>query len=128
MVGIDAKRNAKGTFSVMINGGRVDMNLDLVDWVKQVEALGAGEICLNSMDADGARTGYDIEMLNAVCESVSIPVIASGGCGKIEDFSEVFKKTNASAALAASVFHFGELTVEEVKKHLNKEGIPVRNT
>jgi len=127
VVGIDAKRTAQGTFTVTINGGRIDTELDLVDWVKQIQSLGAGEICLNSMDADGAKTGFDIEMLNAVCENVTIPVIASGGCGKIEHFSEVFKKTNASAALAASVFHFGELTVEDVKAYLNKEGIPVRN-
>jgi len=88
--------------------------------------MGAGEICLNSIDTDGVRGGYDIDMLNAVCEAVNIPVIASGGCGKIEHFSEVFEKTNATAALAASLFHYGELTIGEVKEHLRGKGIAVR--
>lgn len=126
VVGIDAKRNQKGSYSVFINGGRVDMNLDLGDWVKEVSERGAGEICLNSIDTDGVRGGFDIEMLNFVCERVNIPVIASGGCGSIEHFSEVFEKTNSSAALAASLFHFGELTVGEVKAHLRKHNIPAR--
>lgn len=126
VVGIDAKRNAEGRFSVYINGGRIDMKLDLIEWVKKVEELGAGEICLNSIDTDGTKEGFDIEMLNAVCEAVKIPVIASGGCGKLEDFSEVFEKTKASAALAASMFHFKEVTVAEVKEHLKKKNIPVR--
>lgn len=126
VVGIDAKRNGKGGYSVFINGGRVDMNLDLGDWVKEISERGAGEICLNSMDTDGVRGGFDIEMLNFVCERVNIPVIASGGCGKIEHFSEVFEKTNSSAALAASLFHFGELTVDEVKQYLTGKNIPVR--
>ena len=116
-VGIDAKKNADEKWTVYINGGRVDMNLDLIDWVKQIEQLGAGEICLNSIDADGTKEGFDIKMLKAVCDSVSIPVIASGGAGKIDDFSEVFEKTGATAALAASLFHFKELTVGDVKKH-----------
>ena len=102
------------------------MKLDLIEWVKKVEELGAGEICLNSIDTDGTKEGFDIEMLNAVCEAVKIPVIASGGCGKLEDFSEVFEKTKASAALAASMFHFKEVTVAEVKEHLKKKNIPVR--
>lgn len=126
VVGIDAKRNADGKFAVYINGGRIDMKLDLIEWVKKVEELGAGEICLNSIDTDGTKAGFDIEMLNAVCEAVKIPVIASGGCGKLEDFSEVFEKTNSSAALAASLFHFKELTVGEVKEHLKKKNIAVR--
>ena len=126
VVGIDAKRSEKGYFTVTINGARIDTEMNLIDWVKQVESLGAGEICLNSVDGDGAKTGYDIDMLNAVCDNVTIPVIASGGCGKIEHFSEVFKKTNASAALAASVFHFGELTVGEIKEYLKKENIQIR--
>ena len=126
VVGIDAKRNANGKFTVYINGGRIDMKLDLIEWVKKVEELGAGEICLNSIDTDGTKAGFDIEMLNAVCEAVKIPVIASGGCGKLEDFSEVFEKTNSSAALAASLFHFKELTVGEVKEHLKKKNIEVR--
>ena len=126
VVGIDAKRNQKGGYSVFINGGRVDMDLDLGDWVKEISERGAGEICLNSIDTDGVRGGFDIDMLNFVCERVNIPVIASGGCGAIEHFSEVFEKTNSSAALAASLFHFGELTVGEVKAHLREHNIPAR--
>ena len=126
VVGIDAKRNGKGGFNVFINGGRVDMNLDLGDWVKEIEERGAGEICLNSIDTDGVRGGFDTEMLNFVCSRVSIPVIASGGCGALSHFSDVFEQTGASAALAASLFHFGELTVDEVKQHLRERSIPVR--
>ncbi len=126
VVGIDAKRDGKGRFTVYINGGRVDMKLDLGDWVHEIEERGAGEICLNSIDTDGVRGGFDIEMLNFVCERVKIPVIASGGCGRIEHFSEVFERTNSSAALAASLFHFGELTVGEVKEHLKEHNVPVR--
>lgn len=126
VVGIDAKRSGKGGYTVYINGGRVDMRLDLGDWVKEIEERGAGEICLNSIDTDGVRGGFDIEMLNFVCGRVNIPVIASGGCGAINHFSEVFEQTGASAALAASLFHFGELTVGEVKRYLNERGIPVR--
>ena len=103
------------------------MDLDLGDWVKEISERGAGEICLNSIDTDGVRGGFDIEMLNFVCERVNIPVIASGGCGKLEHFSEVFNKTNSSAALAASLFHFKELTVGEVKEHLKANNIPVRS-
>ena len=125
-VGIDAKKIADHRWTVFINGGRVDMNLDLVEWVKRIEQLGAGEICLNSIDADGTKAGFDIEMLKAVCDSVSIPVIASGGAGKIDDFSEVFEKTGATAVLAASLFHFRELTVGEVKEYCRSNGIIMR--
>lgn len=125
-VGIDAKKIADNKWTVYINGGRVDMNLDLIDWVKRVEQLGAGEICLNSIDADGTKEGFDLPMLRAVCDAVNIPVIASGGAGKIADFSEVFEETGATAALAASLFHFGELTVGEVKEHCRNKGIPMR--
>lgn len=128
VVGIDAKRNGKGGYNVFINGGRVDMNLDLGDWVKEIEERGAGEICLNSIDTDGVRGGFDLDMLNFVCSCVKIPVIASGGCGSIDHFSEVFEKTASSAALAASLFHFGELTVDEVKEHLRQHNIPVRTS
>ena len=128
VVGIDAKRNGKGGYNVFINGGRVDMNLDLGDWVKEIEERGAGEICLNSIDTDGGRGGFDLDMLNFVCSRVKIPVIASGGCGSIDHFSEVFEKTASSAALAASLFHFGELTVDEVKEHLRQHNIPVRTS
>ena len=126
VIGIDAKRNDKGGYSVFINGGRLDMNLDLGDWVKEIEERGAGEICLNSIDTDGVRGGFDIEMLNFVCSRVKIPVIASGGCGAINHFSEVFEQTDSSAALAASLFHFGELTVGEVKEYLKGKNIAVR--
>ncbi len=126
VIGIDAKRNDKGGYSVFINGGRLDMKLDLGDWVKEIEERGAGEICLNSIDTDGVRGGFDIEMLNFVCSRVKIPVIASGGCGAINHFSEVFEQTNSSAALAASLFHFGELTVGEVKEYLKGKSIAVR--
>lgn len=126
VVGIDAKRGENGDFRVFINGGRVDYNLSLADWVAEIEKRGAGEICLNSMDADGTKEGFDLEMLNFVCERVKIPVIASGGCGCLSDFSDVFEETPASAALAASLFHFRELTVGEVKEHLRGRGLPVR--
>ena len=126
VVGIDAKRDGKGGYAVYINGGRIDMGLQLGDWVKEIEQRGAGEICLNSIDADGTKAGFDIEMLNYVCDRVSIPVIASGGCGKLSHFTDALQQTNSSAALAASLFHFKELTVGEVKQELNKYNIPVR--
>ncbi|MDE5916594.1 MAG: imidazole glycerol phosphate synthase subunit HisF [Oscillospiraceae bacterium] len=125
-VGIDAKKVSDKKWTVFINGGRVDYKLDLIEWVKNIEQLGAGEICLNSIDADGTKAGFDIEMLDAVCKSVNIPVIASGGAGKIEDFSDVFEKTGATAALAASLFHFKELTVGQVKNYCRNKGIIVR--
>ena len=127
VVAIDAKmREDKSGYDVYIAGGRVNTGLDLIDWVKRCEQLGAGEILLTSMDADGTRDGFDIDMLNAVCDVVSIPVIASGGCGGIEDIVEVFEKTNVDAALAASLFHFGEATIDEVKDECVKHNIPVR--
>ena len=112
-------------YSVLVNGGRVDTGMDLIEWAKKVEELGAGEILLTSMDADGTKAGFDLDMLNAVCSKVSIPVIASGGCGSIQDFIDVFTKTGAQAALAASVFHYGEFTVGDVKKALSENGIYV---
>lgn len=127
VVGIDAKKVSDGKWTVYINGGRIDYKLDLIEWAKKIEQLGAGEICLNSIDTDGVRGGFDIDMLNAVCNSVNIPVIASGGCGKIEHFAEAFEKTNCSAALAASLFHFKELTCSEVKEYLINRGIPMRS-
>lgn len=126
VVGVDAKRNGTGGYTVYVNGGRIDMHLDLIQWVKEIQRLGAGEICLNSIDADGTKAGFDIEMLNAVCDAVKIPVIASGGCGSLSDFSDVFEQTGATAALAASLFHFKELTVQQVKTHLKQQGIAVR--
>lgn len=128
VVAIDAKKCEDGHYTVVINGGRIDMGIDAVEWAKKAEELGAGEILLTSMDTDGVKGGFDLDMLNAVCSVVKIPVIASGGCGKIEHFTEVFEKTNASAALAASLFHYKELTVDEVKEELARHDIPVRLT
>ena len=126
VVAIDAKKCPDGHYTVVINGGRLDMGIDAVEWAKQAEALGAGEILLTSMDTDGVKGGFDLDMLNAVCSAVKIPVIASGGCGALEHFTDVFEKTGASAALAASLFHYKELTVGEVKAELKKHDIPVR--
>lgn len=125
-VGIDAKKIADKKWTVYINGGRIDMNIDLINWVKQIEQLGAGEICLNSIDTDGVRGGFDIDMLSAVCQSVKIPVIASGGAGRLSHFADAFLKTDCSAALAASLFHFKELTVEQVKADCRSKGIIMR--
>lgn len=126
VVAVDAKRHTDGTFHVVVNGGRIDTGLDAIEWVKEVQRLGAGEILLTSMDADGTKEGFDLELLNAVCAVSTVPVIASGGCGRLEHFSEVFERTGADAALAASLFHYRELTVAEVKNHLAEHGIPIR--
>ena len=123
---IDAKRTADGGFTVVINGGRIDTGIEAVGWAKKVVELGAGEILLTSMDADGTKNGFDIEITDLISKAVNVPVIASGGCGSLEHFSEVFKKTGADAALAASLFHYGELTVGQVKDHLIANGIPAR--
>ena len=130
VIAIDGKlvgeKNGKPKYNVFVNGGRFDTGLDVVMWANKAERLGAGEILLTSMDADGTKKGFDIDMLNAVSEAVNIPVIASGGGGKLTDFVDVFEKSKADAALAASVFHYGELTVGEVKEKLDAERIPVR--
>ena len=126
VVAIDARRDENGVFRVVVHGGRKDTGLDAVEWAKKCQELGAGEILLTSMDTDGCRDGFDLELTLVVCSQVTIPVIASGGCGKLEHFSEVFQKTGADAALAASLFHFRELTVEQVKEHLREQDIPVR--
>ena len=127
VVAIDAKqRENQSGYDVYIAGGRENTGIDLIEWAKQCEALGAGEILLTSMDRDGTRDGFDIDMLNAVLDVVSIPVIASGGCGGIEDIVEVFEKTNCDAALAASLFHYGEATIDQVKEECVKHNIPVR--
>jgi len=125
---VDTKKNKNGIYTVYINGGigGEDTGIDLIEWVKEGERLGAGELLPTSMDTDGVRNGYDIELYNLICNAVKIPVTASGGCGKLEDFEEVFKKTNVSAALAASVFHFGQFTVKQVKEYLIDKGINVR--
>lgn len=126
VVAIDAKKCPDGHYTVVINGGRIDMGIDAVEWAKKAEELGAGEILLTSMDTDGVKGGFDLDMLNAVCSAVKIPVIASGGCGALEHFTDVFEKTDAAAALAASLFHYKELTVGQVKTELKKHNIPVR--
>lgn len=127
VVAIDGKKREDSTgWNVYINGGRIDTGLDAVEWAKRVEKLGAGEILLTSMDADGTKNGYDIEFTKAIIDSVNIPVIASGGCGKLEHFSKVFKESKADAALAASLFHYRELTIGQVKDYLAKEGLEVR--
>jgi len=125
VVAVDAKRSGP-SWNVYIHGGRIDTGKDAIDWVKTVERLGAGEILLTSMDADGTKDGYDLALTDAVCRAVNIPVIASGGAGTFDHFSDVFLKTQADAALAASVFHYGEMTVAEVKRHLKAKGIEVR--
>jgi len=117
VVAIDAKKKDK-SWQVFTHGGRTATGKDVIDWAKQAEELGAGEFLLTSMDADGTKAGYDTELTEAVCKAVHIPVIASGGAGKLEHFGEIFNKTHADAALAASVFHYGEMTIEEVKKYL----------
>jgi cyclase len=125
VVAIDAKRSERG-WEVYIHGGRTPTGLDAVEWAKRVESLGAGEILLTSIDADGTKKGYDIELCRAVASAVSIPVIASGGAGTMEHFYEVFTKTNVDAALAASLFHFKEVSIPELKAYLKNKGVHVR--
>ena len=125
VIAIDAKKTESG-FHVYINGGRIDTGIDAIEWAKEAEKLGAGEILLTSMDADGTKAGFDLELTKAVTDAVSIPVIASGGCGALSHFKDVFTEANADAALAASLFHYKELTVGEVKDYLHENGIPVR--
>ena len=126
VVAMDAKR-IEGTdrWTVYKNGGRVDMNMDAVEWAIKAEKLGAGEILLTSMDADGTKAGYDLELTKAIASSVNIPVIASGGAGKLEDFYTAVE-AGASAVLAASLFHYKELTIREVKEYMKERGISVR--
>ena len=125
VVAIDAKRKAE-KWEVYINGGRTPTGLDAVEWAKKVASLGAGEILLTSIDADGTKSGYDVELTRAVAESVNIPVIASGGAGRLEHFYSVFTDGKADAALAASLFHFKEISIHELKEYLHSKGIPVR--
>ena len=122
----DARARGDGTWEVVVAGGRKPTGMDLIKWVRKAESLGAGEILLTSMDADGTKAGFDLAMTKAVTDAVSIPVIASGGCGSLAHFAEVFEQTNCDAALAASLFHFGELTVPQVKDYLRTRAIPVR--
>ena len=126
VLAVDARARGDGTWEVVVAGGRKPTGMDLIAWVKKGEALGAGEILLTSMDADGTKAGFDLAMTKAATDAVSIPVIASGGCGSLAHFAEVFEQTNCDAALAASLFHFGELTVPQVKEYLESRQIPVR--
>lgn len=127
VVAIDAKRRADGSgWNIYKNGGRVDMGIDAVEWAVKANQLGAGEILLTSMDCDGTKNGYDNELTRIVSEHVSIPVIASGGAGSLEHFRDAFVEGKADALLAASLFHFKELEISEVKEYLQKQGISVR--
>ena len=127
VVAIDAKRREDGSGgNIYKNGGRIDMGIDAVEWAKKVEALGAGEILLTSMDCDGTKAGYDLELTRAVAEAVNIPVIASGGAGNLEHFYDALTEGKADAALAASLFHYKELEIREVKEYLRGKGVSVR--
>ena len=127
VLAIDAKRRPDGTgFTIYKNGGRVDMGIDAVEWAMKAERLGAGEILLTSMDGDGTKAGYDLELTRAIAENVSIPVIASGGAGTMEHFYEAFTEGKAEAALAASLFHFKEMEIKDLKRYLRDKGISVR--
>jgi len=123
---VHSGRQRTKKWQVYINGGRAPVKLDAVEWAKKVAQLGAGEILLTSMDYDGTKAGYDLELTKKVVDNVDIPVIASGGAGKLEHFLEVFTKTGASAALAASIFHYGEYSIKEVKQYLKEKGVFVR--
>lgn len=126
VLAVDAKKRADGKYEVYLNGGRVNTGLDALEWIKRGEKLGAGEILLTSMDRDGTKAGYDLELTRLAAEAVNVPVIASGGAGTKEDFYDVFTEGKADAALAASLFHFGELKPDELKQYLSGRGIPVR--
>ena len=127
VVAIDAKRREPfDGWNIYLNGGRVDTGIDAIEWAKKAESLGAGEILLTSMDCDGTKNGYDIELTRQISEAVSIPVIASGGAGKLEHFKDAVVDGKADAVLAASLFHFKELEIKQVKEYLRNEGISVR--
>lgn len=126
VVAIDAKKQADGSFHVYVNGGRKDTGLDAVEWAKQAVALGAGEILLTSMDKDGTKSGFDIALSNAVANAVNVPVIASGGAGTAHDMVDVFQQTSVTGALAASVFHYGEIDIKDVKLKMKANQIEVR--
>lgn len=126
VVAIDAKKQTDGTWHVYVAGGRKDTGKDLIEWAKEAVGLGAGEILLTSMDKDGTKSGFDLNMLNAVAEVVDVPIIASGGAGNIENMVEVFEETPATGALAASIFHYGEVAIADTKKAMADAGIEVR--
>lgn len=126
VVAIDAKKEAEGKWGVYTHGGRKPVGLDVIEWAKEIESRGAGEILLTSMDADGTKAGYDIELTRAVSEAVKIPVIASGGAGNLDHMLHVLDEGKADAVLAASIFHFGEHTIPEAKTYFAEQGVPVR--
>ena len=127
VVAIDAKKRADGSgWNIYKNGGRVDMGMDAVEWAIKAEKMGAGEILLTSMDGDGTKAGYDLELTRTIAEAVSIPVIASGGAGTMEHFYEALTEGKAEAALAASLFHYKELEIRQVKEYLRNKGVSVR--
>ncbi len=126
LVAIDAKKNEKGSWTVYLHGGRTPTEIDAVEWAMKSEELGAGEILLTSMDRDGTKIGYDLELTQKISESVNIPVIASGGVGNIDHMYDGLTKGKADAVLAASIFHFREISIREVKENLHKRGIPIR--
>lgn len=126
VLSVDVKR-VDGKFTVFAKGGRENTGMDAIEWIKKCVALGAGEVVVNSIDTDGVKQGFDLEMLEAVCDAVSVPVIASGGAGSMEDFVTLFKELpKVDAGLAASIFHFGEVNIRELKERLAKENIPMR--
>ena len=126
VISCDVKR-VDGEFRVFARGGRDDTGLEAISWIKKCVGMGAGEVVLNSIDTDGVKGGFDLEMLDAVCNAVSVPVIASGGAGSIDDFIELFRKVPlVDAGLAASIFHFGEVSISDLKARMAEEGIPVR--
>ncbi len=126
VVAVDAHRVAPGKWTVLTHGGRNDTGIDVVEWAKKVTALGAGEILLTSMDADGTKDGYDVALTRAVSDATTVPVIASGGAGTLDHMVDVIKNGHASAVLAASIFHFGTFTIAQTKAYLKQHGIPVR--
>lgn len=127
VLAVDAKKRKDNTgWNVYINGGRVDTGIDALEWIKEGVKLGAGEILLTSMDSDGTKKGFDLELTKSVSQIVNVPVIASGGGGSLKDFKEVFNEGRADAALAASLFHYGDLSVEDVKEYLKTKGVDIR--
>ena len=126
VVAIDAKKVSENKWEVFTHGGRNKTGIDVIEYAKKIEYNGAGEILLTSMDKDGTKNGYDVELTKLITDSLNIPIIASGGAGKLEHFKSIIEIGNASAILAASIFHFGEISINKVKSYLKSEGIPVR--